>query len=165
MRAWKSSASCWRTTADASAVPRGGRIPTARRLATATTMGRWSWAVGAWRFASPGVRTVSGEEVPLPTYERFNEEDPLSRRVLEQMVLGVSTRHYPWSLESMEGVVSVTATGSSSVSRRFVARTQRQLETFMSRSLEDEDFPILLLDGTGFGEHTLVVAMGIDPAV
>jgi len=111
----------------------------------------------------PRVRTVSGEEVPLPTYERFNEEDPLSRRVLEQMVLGVSTRHYPRSLESMEGVVSVTATGSSSVSRRFVARTQRQLETFMSRSLEDEDFPILLLDGTGFGEHTLVVAMGIDP--
>jgi len=110
----------------------------------------------------PRVRTVSGEEVPLPTYERFNEEDPLSRRVLEQMVLGVSTRHYPRSLESMEGVVSVTATGSSSVSRRFVARTQRQLETFMSRSLEDEDFPILLLDGTGFGEHTLVVAMGID---
>ncbi len=111
----------------------------------------------------PRVRTVSGEEVPLPTYERFNEEDPLSRRVLEQMVLGVSTRHYPRSLGSMEGVVSVTATGSSSVSRRFVARTQRQLETFMSRSLEDEDFPILLLDGTGFGEHTLVVAMGIDP--
>ena len=111
----------------------------------------------------PRVRTVSGEEVPLPTYERFNEEDPLSRRVLEQMILGVSTRHYPRSLESMEGVVSVTATGSSSVSRRFVARTQRQLETFMSRSLEDEDFPILLLDGTGFGEHTLVVAMGIDP--
>ena len=111
----------------------------------------------------PRVRTVSGEEVPLPTYERFNEEDPLSRRVLEQMILGVSTRHYPRSLESMEGVVSVTATGSGSVSRRFVARTQRQLETFMSRSLEDEDFPILLLDGTGFGEHTLVVAMGIDP--
>ena len=111
----------------------------------------------------PRVRTVSGEEVPLPTYERFNEEDPLSRRVLEQMILGVSTRHYPRSLESMEGVVSVAATGSSSVSRRFVARTQRQLETFMSRSLEDEDFPILLLDGTGFGEHTLVVAMGIDP--
>ena len=48
------------------------------------------------------------------------------------------------------------------MSRRFAARTQGQLEVFLSRSLEDEDFPILLLDGTGFGDHTLVVAMGID---
>lgn len=111
----------------------------------------------------PRVRSMAGKELRLPTYQRFSQEDPLEARAWEQMVLGVSTRHYPRSLESVEEVVPVTATGKSAVSRRFVARTQRQLETFMSRSLEDEDFPILLLDGTGFGEHTLVVAMGIDP--
>jgi len=110
----------------------------------------------------PRVRSVAGKELRLPTYQRFRQEDPLEARAWEQMVLGVSTRHYPRSLESVEEVVAETATGKSSVSRRFVARTQRQLEAFLFRSLEDEDFPILLLDGTGFGEHTLVVAMGID---
>ena len=110
----------------------------------------------------PRVRSVAGKELPLPTYQQFSREDPLEARAWEQMVLGVSTRNYPRSLESVEEVVPVTATGKSSVSRRFVARTQRQLEAFLSRSLEDKDFPILLLDGTGFGEHTLVVAMGID---
>ncbi len=110
----------------------------------------------------PRVRSVAGKELRLPTYQRFSQEDPLEARAWEQMVLGVSTRNYPRSLESVEEVVPVTATGKSAVSRRFVARTQRQLEVFLSRSLEDEDFPILLLDGTGFGEHTLVVAMGID---
>ncbi len=111
----------------------------------------------------PRVRSVAGKELRLPTYQRFSQEDPLEARALEQMILGVSTRNYPRSLESVEEVVPVTATGKSAVSRRFVARTQRQLEAFLSRSLEDKDFPILLLDGTGFGEHTLVVAMGIDP--
>src|SRR5437867_4650106 len=111
----------------------------------------------------PRVRSVAGKELRLPTYQRFSQEDPLEARAWEQMVLGMSTRHYPRSLESVEEVAPVTATGKSSVSHRFVARTQRQLEAFLSRSLEDEDFPILLLDGTGFGEHTLVVAMGIDP--
>ena len=50
----------------------------------------------------PRVRTVAGEEVPLPTYQQFNEEDPLSGRVLEQMILGVSTRNYGRSLEPVE---------------------------------------------------------------
>src|SRR2546428_12077733 len=39
----------------------------------------------------PRGRTGSGEEVAPPTYERFNEEDPLSRRGRAQMALGAST--------------------------------------------------------------------------
>jgi transposase-like protein len=138
--------------------------PDPHRVATRYGSDDGQVVLGGRRVAirKPRVRSVAGKEIPLPTYQQFNQEDPLEARALEQMVLGVSTRHYPRSLESMEGVVPVTATGSSSVSRRFVARTQRQLEAFLSRSLEGEDFPILLLDGTGFGEHTLVVAMGIN---
>jgi transposase-like protein len=122
------------------------------------------WVVlGGRRVAvqKPRVRSMTGEEVPLSVYQRFTEEDPLSGRALEQMILGVSTRHYRRSLEPLNETVTEKAVGKSSVSRRFIVRTQRQLEAFLFRSLE-EDFPILLLDGTGFGEHTLVVALGID---
>lgn len=110
----------------------------------------------------PRVRSMGGEEVSLPTYRRFNQEDPLSGRALEQMILGVSTRNFTRSLEPLEETVVEKATAKSSVSRRFVARTEAQMEGFLTRSLGECDFPVLMLDGTGFGDHTLVVALGID---
>jgi transposase-like protein len=110
----------------------------------------------------PRVRSLKGAEIPLPTYQHFSRIDPLEERTLEQMIVGVSTRNYARSLEPMEEVGPVTGTQKSSVSRRFVARTQRQLEAFLFRPLDSWDFPVLMLDGTGFGDHTLVVALGID---
>jgi transposase-like protein len=48
------------------------------------------------------------------------------------------------------------------VSRHFVASTRSQVEKFLSRRLDDLDLPVIMLDGTGMGEHVLVVALGID---
>src|SRR5438874_388640 len=42
----------------------------------------------------PRVRKTGGGEVPLPSVEAFRGADPLSARVAEQIVLGVSTRGY-----------------------------------------------------------------------
>ena len=39
----------------------------------------------------PRVR-ANGEEVPLPTFRAMASEDPLNRRVVEQMLVGVATR-------------------------------------------------------------------------
>jgi transposase-like protein len=138
--------------------------PDPEREATRYGYDEGSVVLGGRRVAvrKPRVRTVAGEEVALPTYQRFNEEDPLSHRVLEQMILGVSTRSYGRSLEPVEDSVEETATRKSSVSRRFVARTQAQLDVFLRRPLGEKDFPVLTLDGKGFGDHTLVIALGID---
>ena len=38
-------------------------------------------------------------EVPLPTFQALAHEDPLNRRVVEQMLVGVATRQYARSLE------------------------------------------------------------------
>ena len=46
----------------------------------------------------PRVRDEHGE-VSLPTWEKFANEDPLTPRAVEQMILGVSTRNYERSLE------------------------------------------------------------------
>src|SRR3954464_5557766 len=48
----------------------------------------------------PRVR-ANGEEVPLPTFQAMASEDPLNRRVVEQMLVGVATRQYARSLESL----------------------------------------------------------------
>ena len=71
----------------------------------------------------PRVRTVTGEEVELPSWRGWSETDPLERRAVEQMVVGVSTRQYARSLEP-EGVAS-RSTSKSAVSRRFVQGTEK----------------------------------------
>jgi transposase len=46
----------------------------------------------------PRVR-ADGREVPLPTFQAMADVDPLNRRVVEQMLVGVATRRYARSLE------------------------------------------------------------------
>ena len=110
--------------------------------------------------ARPRVR-AAGREVPLPTFQTLAQEDPLNRRVVEQMLVGVATRQYARSLEPVPvGVVS-RGTSKSSVSRRFVAKTTAQLRAWQAAPLDGLDVVALILDGVHIGEHCLVVALGI----
>ena len=142
--------------------PKG--FPDPDRQATRYGYDDGSAVLGGRRVAvrKPRVRSMAGEEVPLPTYQWVNREDPLAGRALEQMIVGVSTRNFSRSLEPLPKAAEEQAVRRSSVSRRFIARTQVQLENFLSRPLGERDFPVLMLDGKGFGDHTLVIALGFD---
>ena len=107
----------------------------------------------------PRVRGRRGKEKILPTYKLLTCNDPLNERILEQMVVGVSTRRYKRSLEvNTEG----RATSKSAVSRRFVLRTQQQLVEWLSRPLGELELLALFLDGIEMGEHLMVVGVGVD---
>lgn len=108
----------------------------------------------------PRVR-ADGHEVPLTTFEALAAQDPLNRRVLEQMLVGVTTRQYARSLEPLPVDVPSRGTSKSSVSRRFVARTTAQLQAWQTAALDGLDLVALLLDGVHIGEHCLIVALGI----
>ena len=108
----------------------------------------------------PRVR-ADGHEVVLPTFRTMADADPLHRRAVEQMLVGVATRQYARSLEPLPAAVTSRGTSKSAVSRRFVARTRAQLEAWQSTSLETLDLVGLLLDGVHVGEHCLIVALGI----
>ena len=112
------------------------------------------------KVSRPRVR-AEGREVPLPTFQALAQADPLNRRVVEQMLVGVATRHYARSLEPVPAGVVSRGTSKSSVSRRFVAKTTAQLRAWQSASLDGIDLVALLLDGVHIGEHGLVVALGI----
>jgi putative transposase len=109
----------------------------------------------------PRVRT-DREEVPLPTFQAFADTDPLNRRIVEQMLLGVATRQYHRSLEPIGAEVRARGTSKSAVSRRFVVKTAAQLEAWRSTALDTLDLVALLIDGIHVGEHCIVVALGID---
>src|SRR6185369_3683404 len=88
--------------------------------------------------------------VVLETYRRLQAEDPLTERALEQMLVGVSTRKYARSLEPTPAGLTETGTSKSAVSRRFVAKTQEQLEAALSQPLGDRGWLALLIDGFAF---------------
>jgi putative transposase len=109
----------------------------------------------------PRVR-AEGHEVVLPTFEAFADTDPLNRRVVEQMLIGVATRQYGRSLEPTGAEIRTRGTSKSAVSRRFVAKTRSQLAAWRSTALDALDLVALLIDGVHIGEHCIVVALGID---
>jgi putative transposase len=109
----------------------------------------------------PRVR-ANGAEVPLPTFQLMASEDPLNRRVVEQMLVGVATRQYARSLEPLPMTMESRGTSKSAVSRRFVAKTASQLAAWRATALEAIDLVALLIDGVHIGEHCIVVALGID---
>jgi transposase-like protein len=87
--------------------------------------------------------------------------DPLNRRVVEPMLVGVATRRYARSLEPVPATMRSRGTSKSAVSRRFVTKTAAQLAAWQTASLERLDLGGLLIDGVHIGEHCLIVALGI----
>lgn len=114
------------------------------------------------RVPKPRARSVDGCELELPHWRHFRQEDPLDERAQRQILLGVSTRGYADSLEALPVELPEQGTQRSSVSRRFVARTAKAVEAFLSRPLGDVDFPVLQIDGVVLDEHLLLTAQGID---
>jgi putative transposase len=113
----------------------------------------------------PRVRGADGSgELPVAAYELFSKTEVLGRMALERMLAGLSTRRYPLGLEPVGSGVEQTATGTSksAISRRFVAMTQVALAELLAADLSALDLVCLLIDGVHFGEHTCVVALGID---
>ena len=108
----------------------------------------------------PRVRTAA-REVALPTFQTMAATDPLDRRVVEQMLVGVATRQYARSLEPLGPEVESRGTSKSAVSRRFVAKTTAQLAAWQSAPLDALDVVALLIDGVHVGDHCLIVALGI----
>ena len=81
----------------------------------------------------PRVR-AGGQEVPLPTFRTMADVDPLNRRVVEQMLVGVATRRYGRSLERVPTTLRCRGTSKSAVSRRFLAKTAAQLTAWQRAS-------------------------------
>jgi putative transposase len=113
----------------------------------------------------PRVRAADGSgEVHLPSYDLFSATEVLGRMALEKMLAGLSSRRYPRGLEPVGPTIEAcaAATSKSAVSRRFVAATETALAELMSRRLDGLDLVAFMVDGVHFGEHTCVVALGID---
>ncbi|HEY6355845.1 MAG TPA: IS256 family transposase [Burkholderiaceae bacterium] len=109
----------------------------------------------------PRVRSRSGQEARLATVEHFQRIDAVPARVLNQILLGVSTRGYAHSLEPVPAGVMARGTSKSAASRHLIARMSDKLREQLNRRLDAFDLLVLMLDGVVIARRTVVVALGI----
>lgn len=95
----------------------------------------------------PRVRRTSGGEATLPSVARFRERDPLTARMMQQLLAGVSTRQYDASLEARPSGRRTRGSSKSAVSRSVVRRTRQRLHEQLTRRLEGLEVVALFMDG------------------
>ena len=111
--------------------------------------------------ARPRVRSMEGTEAVLPAVAAWRQRDPLTARVLEQIVLGMSARGYAGSLEPGPVGARSRGTSKSAVSRTLRGRLTAALERQLSQRLEPLDLLALFLDGVVVGGQTVIVGLGL----
>ncbi len=111
----------------------------------------------------PRVRsTLTNEELPIPSYEAFANDDELLETALNRMLYGMSSRDYQHGIEDNTDVVGTSGTSKSAMSQRFIKASAKEAEKVLSCRFDDESFPVIMIDGVGFGDYTAIVAMGIN---
>lgn len=110
----------------------------------------------------PRVRSVQGREATLPLIADLQQADPISERVLDQILLGVSTRGYADSLEALPQQVCCKGDSKSAASRHIVSETTSRMNQYLSRKLDGLDLVVLMLDGIEVARRAVIVALGVD---
>jgi putative transposase len=145
--------------------PKGRHDP--ERTAVRHGRGSGSVSLGGRRVpvTRPRVRALDGSgELPVASYELFSDTEVLGRMALERMLSGLSTRRYPAGLEPVGAHIeqAATSTSRSVVVRGVVAATETEPAELLAADLSRMDLVALMVDGVHFGEHTCIVALGID---
>ena len=109
--------------------------------------------------SKPRVRSIDGEEVDLKTYRVMQDPARFHESVLRHMLHGVSTRNYDRVIDHAAERLSVK---KSSISASFRATTRKNLQQFAERSLVNESWPVILVDGTPIDGEMMIVAVGIN---
>ncbi len=92
-------------------------------------------------------------------YEAMRADEKLGPRMLEILLRGVSTRQYGAVLPAMTETAGVSR---SAVSREAIEASEEELERMCERRFDDLDLLVIYLDGVRFGEHHVLVAVGVD---
>ena len=81
--------------------------------------------------------------------------------MLNQILVGVSTRNYESSLDKPAAKLKSRGTSKSAASRHLVSQTTQKLEEYLSRRLESFELAALMMDGLEVAGQTVVVTLGI----
>ena len=98
-------------------------------------------------------------EVGIPAYEAMRADEKMGPRMLEILLRGVSTRQYGAVLPAMTETAGVSR---SAVSWEAIEASEEELQRMCERRFDELDLLVIYLDGVRFGEHHVLVAVGVD---
>jgi transposase-like protein len=101
---------------------------------------------------------LTNAEVPLRTYQQLQAPRQADAGLFRKVLYGLSCRDYEPCAEAVPEAFGLSA---SSVSRRFIRASARQLQALQERRLAGYEFVAVLLDGKTFAEDAMVIALGI----
>ena len=99
-----------------------------------------------------------GKEVPLGTYKQLQRPRKAEDLVFKKVLAGLSCRRYQASAEAIPETFGLS---SSTVSRRFVESSAKQLQELLERDLSDQDIVALFMDGKAFAADEMIIALGV----
>lgn len=97
-------------------------------------------------------------EVALPTYQALGDPRAADAGLFRKVLHGLSCRRYEACAEAVPEAFGLSA---SSVSRRFMRASARQLRKLSERRLEQDEVVVLVLDGKTFADDSMVLALGV----
>ena len=97
-------------------------------------------------------------EIPLRTYQQLQQPRAADAGLFRKILHGLSCRRYETCAEAVPETFGLSP---STVSRRFIRASAKQLQALCERRLEQYDVVALLLDGKTFAEDEIVIALGI----
>lgn len=101
---------------------------------------------------------VRNQEVPLQSYHALQLPRAADAGLFRKVLLGLSCRDYAAAAEAVPSAFGLSA---STVSRRFIQASAKQLQALQERDLAAQDVVALVLDGKTFAQDSMVIALGV----
>jgi len=98
------------------------------------------------------------QEVPLQSYHALQTPRAADAGLFRKVLLGLSCRDYAAAAEAVPTAFGLSA---STVSRRFIQASAKQLQALQERDLSAYDVVALVLDGKTFAQDSMVIALGV----
>lgn len=106
----------------------------------------------------PRVRSKNKIEIPLQTYQNFQDPKLFDQAVFTEGIKKVSQRDYQ---KGVSKIASSFGFAKSSVSRRWINATAKKIEELQKRSLKELDIRAVFIDGKKFSKHGVIIALGV----
>ena len=116
--------------------PKGRHQPSRTHHHWGTTATELTFGGRRVQVPRPRVRPTTGGLATLPSVAAFRDRDPLTARMMHQLLAGVSTRQYEASLEARPRGRRTRGSSKSAVSRSVVRGARQRLHEQLTRRLE-----------------------------
>jgi len=107
----------------------------------------------------PRVKNLTTDNfVTLENYKKFQAEQIINDLALKRVLNGISCNNYK---EASINTAETFGISKSSISKKFINASAKQLESFENRDLREHDIVAIIIDGKRLGNTDMLLALGI----